>query len=202
MAIVVAILGASGSGKSHLVASLAHEKLGVTVSVLRVDDYYRDLANLSFKDRDAINFDHPDAIEFERLVNDLASLRSGDEVKTPVYDFTQHTRSALSLSVSPADIILLEGVLAMSNPAIRALVDNTIFVDTPLELCLARRIDRDAIQRGRSEASVRDFWESRAEPMFAQFVAPWLSKADLVIDGSEAIDEEVSRVGDWLKALI
>ena len=202
MAIVVAILGASGSGKSHLVASLAHEKLGVTVSVLRVDDYYRDLANLSFEDRDAINFDHPDAIEFERLVNDLASLRSGEEVKTPVYDFTQHTRSALSLSVSPADIILLEGVLAMSNPAIRALVDNTIFVDTPLELCLARRIDRDAIQRGRSEASVRDFWESRAEPMFAQFVAPWLSKADLVIDGSEAIDEEVSRVGDWLKALI
>ena len=202
MAIVVAILGASGSGKSHLVASLAHEKLGVTVSVLRVDDYYRDLANLSFEDRDAINFDHPDAIEFERLVNDLASLRSGEEVKTPVYDFTQHTRSALNLSVSPADIILLEGVLAMSNPAIRALVDNTIFVDTPLELCLARRIDRDAIQRGRSEASVRDFWESRAEPMFAQFVAPWLSEADLVIDGSEAIDEEVSRVGDWLKALI
>ena len=202
MAIVVAILGASGSGKSHLVASLAHEKLGVTVSVLRVDDYYRDLANLSFEDRDAINFDHPDAIEFERLVNDLASLRSGEEVKTPVYDFTQHTRSALSLSVSPADIILLEGVLAMSNPAIRALVDNTIFVDTPLELCLARRIDRDAIQRGRSEASVRDFWESRAEPMFAQFVAPWLSEADLVIDGSVAIDEELSRIGNWLQALI
>ena len=202
MSIVVAILGASGSGKSHLVTSLASEMLGVTVSVLRVDDYYRDLANLSFEDRDAINFDHPDAIEFERLVNDLASLRSGEEVKTPVYDFTQHTRSALSLSVPPADIILLEGVLAMSNPAIRALVDNTIFVDTPLELCLARRIDRDAIQRGRSEASVRDFWESRAEPMFAQFAAPWLSEADLVIDGSEAIDEEVSRVGDWLKALI
>lgn len=202
MSIVVAILGASGSGKSHLVASLAPEMLGVTVSVLRVDDYYRDLANLSFEDRDAINFDHPDAIEFERLVNDLASLRSGEEVKTPVYDFTQHTRSALSLSVPPADIILLEGVLAMSNPAIRALVDYTIFVDTPLELCLARRIDRDAIQRGRSEASVRDFWESRAMPMFAQFVAPWLSEADLVIDGSEAIDEELSRIGEWLQALI
>ena len=176
--------------------------LGVTVSVLRVDDYYRDLANLSFEDRDAINFDHPDAIEFERLLNDLASLTSGEEVKTPVYDFTQHTRSALSLPVPPADIILLEGVLAMSNPTIRALVDYTIFVDTPLELCLARRIDRDAIQRGRSEASVRDFWESRAMPMFAQFVAPWLSEADLVIDGSEAIDEELCRIGEWLQALI
>ena len=202
MSIVVAILGASGSGKSHLVASLAPETLGATVAVLRVDDYYRDLAHLSFEDRDAINFDHPDAIEFERLVDDLASLRSGGEVQTPVYDFTQHTRSALSQSVPPADIILLEGVLAMSDPVTRELVDYTIFVDTPLELCLARRIERDALQRGRSEASVRDFWETRAVPMFTQFVAPWRPQADLVIDGSQTIDDELSRVGDWLQALM
>ncbi|HCG95402.1 MAG TPA: uridine kinase [Halieaceae bacterium] len=202
VSIVVAIVGASGSGKSHLVASLAPETLGATVAVLRVDDYYRDLTHLSFEDRDAINFDHPDAIEFERLVDDLASLRSGEEVQTPVYDFTQHTRSALSQSVPPADIILLEGVLAMSDSATRTLVDYTIFVDTPLELCLARRIERDAVQRGRSEASVRDFWETRAEPMFAQFVAPWRSEADLVIDGSQTIDDELSRVGGWLQALI
>ena len=202
MSIVVAILGASGSGKSHLVASLAPEKLGATVSILRVDDYYRDLAHLSFEDRDAVNFDHPDSIQFERLVDDLASLRSGEEVQTPVYDFTQHSRSALSQSVSPADIILLEGILAMSDPATRELVDYTIFVDTPAELCLARRIERDATQRGRSEASVRDFWETRAQPMFTQFVAPWRSEADLVIDGSQTIDDELSRIGDWLQALI
>ena len=200
MSIVVAILGASGSGKSHLVASLAPETMGATVAVLRVDDYYRDLAHLSFEDRDAINFDHPDAIEFERLVDDLASLRSGGEVQTPVYDFTQHTRSALSQSVPPADIILLEGVLAMSDPVTRELVDYKIFVDTPLELCLARRIERDALQRGRSEASVRDFWETRAKPMFTQFVAPWRPQADLVIDGRQTIDDELSHVGDWLQA--
>lgn len=202
MSIVVAILGASGSGKSLLVASLTPEMLGETVSVLRVDDYYRDLTHLSFKDRDAINFDHPDAIEFERLIDDLASLKSGEEVQTPVYDFTQHTRSALSQSVSPADIILLEGVLAMSDPATCEHVDYTIFVDTPLELCLARRIERDAIQRGRSQASVRDFWETRAEPMFEQFVAPWRSEADLVIDGSQTIDDELSRVRDWFQARV
>tara|TARA_X000000950_G_scaffold198567_1_gene239170 strand:+ start:1288 stop:1842 length:555 start_codon:yes stop_codon:yes gene_type:complete len=184
------------------VASLAPEILGATVAVLRVDDYYRDLAHLSFEDRETINFDHPDAIEFERLVDDLATLKSGEEVQTPVYDFTQHTRSGLSQSVPPADIVLLEGVLAMSDPATRKLVDYTIFVDTPLELCLARRIERDATQRGRSEASVRDFWETRAEPMFAQFVAPWRSEADLVIDGSQTIDDELSRVGDWLQARI
>lgn len=202
MSIVVAILGASGSGKSHLVASLAPEILGATVAVLRVDDYYRDLAHLSFEDRETINFDHPDAIEFGRLVDDLATLKSGEEVQTPVYDFTQHTRSGLSQSVSPADVILLEGVLAMSDPATRKLVDYRIFVDTPLELCLARRIERDALQRDRSEASVRDFWETRAEPMFAQFVAPWRSEADLIIDGSHSLDDELSRVGDWLQARI
>ena len=202
MSIVVAILGASGSGKSYLVASLAPKILDATVAFLRVDDYYRDLAHLSFEDRETINFDHPDAIEFERLVDDLATLKSGEEVQTPVYDFTQHTRSALSQSVPPADIILLEGVLAMSDSATRKLVDYTIFVDTPLELCLARRIERDALQRRRSEASVRDFWETRAKPMFAQFVAPWRSEAELVIDGSQTIDIEISRVGDWLQARI
>lgn len=202
MSIVVAILGASGSGKSHLVSSLTATVVGLNVAVLRVDDYYRDLTHLSFAERDAINFDHPDAIEFERLVNDLTSLKSGEEVQTPLYDFTQHTRSARSHSVTPADIILLEGVLALSDPATRELVDYTIFVDTSLELCLARRIERDAAQRGRSEASVRDFWETRAEPMFAQFVRPWRSDADLVVDGSQAIDDELVRIGDWLQARI
>lgn len=202
MSIVVAILGASGSGKSHLVSSLTATVVGLSVAVLRVDDYYRDLTHLSFAERDAINFDHPDAIEFERLVDDLTSLKSGEEVQTPLYDFTQHTRSARSQSVTPADIIFLEGVLALSDPATRELVDYTIFVDTSLELCLARRIERDAAQRGRSEASVRDFWETRAEPMFAQFVRPWRSEADLVVDGSQAIDDELVRVGDWLQARI
>lgn len=202
VSIVVAILGASGSGKSHLVSSMTSEACGGTVAVLRVDDYYRDLTHLRFDDRDAINFDHPDAIEFDRLVDDLASLRSGQEVETPVYDFSQHTRSALGQSVAPADIIFLEGVLAMSDPETHELVDYIIFIDTPLELCLSRRIERDAIQRGRSEASVRDFWKTRAEPMFAQFVGPWRSEADLVIDGSQAIDDELARVGDWLRARI
>lgn len=202
MSIVIAILGASGSGKSHLVSAMTSEVLGASIAALRLDDYYRDLTHLSVEERDAINFDHPDAIEFERLVHDLASLRSGEEIQTPVYDFSQHTRSKLSRSVPPADIILLEGVLAMSDPATRELVDYTIFVHTPLELCLARRIERDASQRGRSEASVRDFWETRAEPMFAQFVAPWCSEADLVIGGSQTIGDELSRVGDWLQARI
>lgn len=202
MSIVAAVLGASGSGKSHLVSSIISTDMRVSATVLCVDDYYRDLAHLSFADRDTINFDHPDAIEFERLIDDLALLKSGKEIQRPVYDFTQHTRSGVTQAVVPADVILLEGVLAMADPATRALVDYTIFVDTSLELCLARRIRRDAAQRGRSEASVRDFWETRALPMFAQFVAPWRPKADLVIDGSHENHSELARIRDWLQARI
>ena len=194
MSIVVAVVGASGSGKSLLVSSLTSRVLGASVAVLSIDDYYRDLTHLSFAERNAINFDHPDAIEFERLVDDLASLKSGDPIQAPVYDFTQHTRAEYSQSVTPADIIVLEGVLAMSDPTTRTLVDYTIFVDTPLDVCLARRIERDAIQRGRSEASVRDFWETRAVPMFAEFVRHWRSEAHLVVDGSRAIDHELAKV--------
>ena len=198
MSIVVAVVGASGSGKSQLVSSLTSRVLGASVAVLSIDDYYRDLTHLSFAERNAINFDHPDAIEFERLVDDLASLKSGDPIQAPVYDFTQHTRAEYSQSVTPADIIVLEGVLAMSDATTRTLVDYTIFVDTPLDVCLARRIERDAIQRGRSEASVRDFWETRAVPMFAEFVRHWRSEAHLVVDGSRAIDHELAKVIHWL----
>jgi uridine kinase len=198
VSIVVAVVGASGSGKSQLVSSLTSRVLGASVAVLSIDDYYRDLTHLSFAERNDINFDHPDAIEFERLVDDLASLKSGDPIQAPVYDFTQHTRAEHSQSVTPAGIIVLEGVLAMSDPTTRRLVDYTIFVDTPLDVCLARRIERDAIQRGRSEASVRDFWETRAMPMFAEFVRHWRSEAHLVVDGSRAIDHELAKVIDWL----
>ena len=198
MSIVVAVVGASGSGKSQLVSSLTSRVLGASVAVLSIDDYYRDLTHLSFAERNDINFDHPDAIEFERLVDDLASLKSGDPIQAPVYDFTQHTRAEHSQSVTPADIIVLEGVLAISDPTTRRLVDYTIFVDTPLDVCLARRIERDAIQRGRSEASVRDFWETRAMPMFAEFVRHWRSEAHLVVDGSRAIDHELAKVIHWL----
>ncbi len=200
MSRVIAIAGGSGSGKSTLAAALLESIGNENLALLPIDAYYHDLSHLAFEEREAVNFDHPDAIEFDRLFDDLTSLRLGKEVHTPVYDFTQHTRSALSQSVPPADLIFLEGVLAMSDPATCELVDYTIFVDTPLELCLARRIERDAIQRGRSEASVRDFWETRATPMYAQFVAPWRSEADLVCDGSQTIDDELPRVGDWLQA--
>ena len=199
MTCVVAVIGASGSGKTRLVKTLVSSSARFTV--LRVDDYYRVLDHLDFASRDRVNFDHPDAIEFERLAVDLTALRAGKAIAAPIYDFSRHTRASATRTVNSADIIVLEGVLAMADLATRALVDYLVFVNSSLDICLARRIARDAAERGRSEASVIDFWESRAMPMFEQFVAPWREEADLVVSGERDSTSEAAAINTWLATL-
>ena len=199
MTCVVAVIGASGSGKTRLVKTLVSSSARFTV--LRVDDYYRVLDHLDFASRDRVNFDHPDAIEFERLAVDLTALRAGKAIAAPIYDFSRHTRASATRTVNSADIIVLEGVLAMADLATRALVDYLVFVNSSLDICLARRIARDAAERGRSEASVIDFWESRAVPMFEQFVAPWREEADLVVSGERNSASEAAAINTWLATL-
>ena len=199
MTCVVAVIGASGSGKTRLVKTLVSSSARFTV--LRVDDYYRELDHLDFASRDRVNFDHPDAIEFERLAVDLTALRAGKAIAAPIYDFSRHTRASATRTVNSADIIVLEGVLAMADLATRALVDYLVFVDSSLDICLARRIARDAAERGRSEVSVIDFWESRAMPMFEQFVAPWREDADLVVSGERDSTSEAAAINMWLATL-
>ena len=199
MTCVVAVIGASGSGKTRLVKTLVSSSARFTV--LRVDDYYRVLDHLDFASRDRVNFDHPDAIEFERLAVDLTALRAGKAIAAPIYDFSRHTRASATRTVNSADIIVLEGLLAMADLATRALVDYLVFVNSSLDICLARRVARDATERGRSEASVIDFWESRAVPMFEQFVAPWREEADLVVSGERNTASEAAAINTWLATL-
>ena len=201
MSRVIAFVGASGSGKTRLVKALTMADGSRCPAVMRVDDYYRDLSHLDFASRETINFDHPDAIEFKRLAADLGQLKSGVSVHAPVYDFTQHTRSNVTQIIESAELVILEGVLAMAEVATRALIDRLVFVDTPLDTCLSRRISRDAHARNRTEASVRDFWETRAAPMFEHHVRPWQAQADLTLRGDGDFTTELSRARTWLRAL-
>ena len=201
MSTVIAFVGASGSGKTRLVEALMMADGSRCPAVMRVDDYYRDLSHLDFASRETINFDHPDAIEFNRLAADLGQLKSGVSVHAPVYDFTQHTRSNVTQIIESAELVILEGVLAMAEVATRALIDRLVFVDTPLDTCLSRRITRDAHERGRTEASVRDFWETRAAPMYEHHVRPWQAQADLTLRGDGDFTTELSRARTWLHAL-
>ena len=174
--------------------------LGATVAVLRVDDYYRDLAHLSFETGTLsilITLMRSSLSAWSTISHRLGRAKSSDAC---LRLYPAHALSARSVGAT-ADIILLEGVLAMSDSTTRKLVDYTIFVDTRSNFVslgvLTETLLREAAQR-----LCARFLETRAEPMFAQFVAPWLSEADLVIDGSQTIDDELSRVGDWLQALI
>ena len=194
---IVAIIGASGSGKSTLVEAIKADT-HVPLSVIQVDHYYRDLSHLSLAERDGVNFDHPNAIEFEALVRDLQALKRGQSIDAPVYDFAVHNRARETQRIDAKGIVILEGVLALADVKTAELVDKVVFIDTPLEVCLQRRIARDATERGRSEASVRNFWTTRAAPMFETFIAPWRARADLVLSGEAEESETQAHLGAWL----
>ena len=169
---LIAVVGASGSGKSSVVARLTAGREG-RISVVHADSYYRDLSHLTFEERDRVNYDHPDAIEFERLCDDLRLLKAGERIEAPVYDFNVHNRAAETQAIDATDVVIVEGILVLADPITVELIDKIVFIETSLATCLKRRIERDRAERGRSERSVRDFWETRAAPMFSQYVAPW-----------------------------
>lgn len=206
MSRVIAVVGSSGSGKTTVVNALVDGLNGdkpdePVCTVIAVDDYYRDLSHLSFEAREVINFDHPDAIDTSLLADHLDQIRSGEAIESPCYDFTQHTRLEHTQRISPAPIVLVEGVLVVAEQAIRDRLDHVVFVDTPEDLCLERRISRDKTTRARSRESVIDFWTTRARPMFETFVAPAKRDADLLISGIGSLEDNVARIVDWLATI-
>jgi uridine kinase len=196
---VIAVVGASGSGKSSVVARLTAGHEG-GISVVHADSYYRDLSHLTFEERDRVNYDHPDAIEFERLCDDLRSLKAGERIEAPVYDFSVHNRVVETQGIDATDIVIVEGILVLADPTTAELIDKIVFIETSLATCLKRRIERDRAERGRSERSVRDFWETRAAPMFSQYVAPWRARADLVLSGERDLSVAHDQLRRWLLA--
>ena len=196
---VIAVVGASGSGKSSVVSQLTEGHVG-GISVVHADSYYRDLSHLTFEERDRVNYDNPDAIEFERLCDDLRSLKAGERIEAPVYDFSVHNRVVETQGIDATDIVIVEGILVLADPTTAELIDKIVFIETSLATCLKRRIERDRAERGRSERSVRDFWETRAAPMFSQYVAPWRARADLVLSGERDLSVAHDQLRRWLLA--
>lgn len=182
---IIAIAGPSASGKS-LFASTVYQELvaelgGERISVLSEDAYYRDQSHLAFEQRVLTNYDHPSAFEHELLEQHLKALRSGDTIEMPQYSYRDHTRVKETIQVTPARVILVEGILLLNDPALREQFDISVFMDTPLDICLLRRINRDIEERGRSLSSITEQYENYVRPAFFNFIAPSKHFADLVV---------------------
>ena len=181
---VLAIAGGSGSGKSTLARALSASLSQNRIAVLPVDAYYHDLSHISLREREAINFDHPDALDLDLFGHHVVELREGRCIARPTYDFTTHCRLPKTQQIEPRDWILVEGILVAATAPLRAAYDCLVYVDTPRDVRWRRRLDRDQRERGRDSASIERFWV-RAEDTFEEWGSAALPEADVVIDGSQ-----------------
>jgi uridine kinase len=179
--ILIGIAGASGSGKT-LVANTVIEKLGSDkVVLIQEDSYYKDLSDIPLDERSGLNFDHPDAFDHELLAEHLELLLQGKTIAHPIYDYKTHSRLKETRTVGPHSIIVLEGILVLSEPRLRELMDIRVFIDTAPDICFIRRLQRDIEERGRTVESVINQYQNTVRPMYFQFVEPSKRYADIII---------------------
>jgi uridine kinase len=183
--VVIGIAGASASGKS-LIANTIYEELcqelGTDqIGIISEDSYYRDQSHLTLDVRIQTNYDHPKAFDHKLLCSHLKELKDNQSVDIPVYSYTEHTRTDEIMQLTPKKIIILEGILLLTDPDVRDQIDVGIFIDTPLDICFMRRLVRDMEERGRTMESVLAQYTKTVRPMFLQFIEPSKQYADIIV---------------------
>lgn len=179
--IIIGISGASGSGKS-LLANNIIEKFDISkITIISEDNYYKDQSDLTMEERGLINYDHPDTFDHELLCQHLLKLKSGDSIQSPIYDHSTHSRLKQTKTLKTTPIIILEGILLFSDKKIREQIDIKVFVDTPIDICLIRRIERDISIRNRTIESISLQYLNTVRPMFLKFIEPSKKWADLIV---------------------
>lgn len=179
--IIIGLAGGSGSGKTTLAYRLRDCFCAEDIRLISHDFYYKQHDALSFDARAALNYDHPDAFETELLITQLKQLKAGKAIACPTYDYTLHNRAAETLQITPAPIILVEGILLFENDALCELFDLKVYVDTDADERILRRILRDVKERGRTLDSVIEQYRTTVKPMHEAFVEPSKRKADFIV---------------------
>ena len=177
---VIGIAGGTGSGKTTITRRLL-QRFGSNVAVIYHDNYYKEHHHMSYEERCQLNYDHPDAFDTELLIKALDDLKKGKSVSCPVYDYTIHDRSDKTVTIRPAKVIIVEGILIFQNKELCSRMDVKIFVDTDADVRILRRIVRDVRDRGRSLESVVNQYLNTVKPMHEQFVEPSKRNADIII---------------------
>ncbi|HAV19838.1 MAG TPA: uridine kinase [Firmicutes bacterium] len=196
--VIIGIAGGTASGKSTLADNLSRQSNPEATAVIRLDRYYRDHPELTFDERKKLNYDRPEAFDIELVVAHMKDLIAGRSIECPDYDFSLHRRKQTTDIINPRPVIIIEGIMALAIPAIRELIDFKIFVDTPADVRLLRRIHRDLNERGRTLESVADQYLSTVRPMHDLYVESSKVYADIIVpEGGYnlvALDLLVSRV--------
>lgn len=201
--LVIGIAGGSGSGKTT-VAQIILQRVGADrIAFLQQDSYYKDLSGLPPAQHVEINFDHPNSLETELLIQHVASLRDGQPVEVPIYDFATDSRTSQTFTVQPHRVIIVEGILIFTEAMLRDMFDVKIFVDTDSDLRFIRRLERDITERGRTTESVIKQYLLTVRPMHLEFVEPSKRYADVIIPeggfNRAALDMVVARIEALLK---
>lgn len=179
--IIIGIAGGTGSGKTTVVKEIIRKLPENDVTILPQDAYYRNSVDLPLEERQKINFDHPDSIEFDLLIEHLELLKNGKTIHQPIYSYLTCTRSEETIKVKPTHVIIVEGILCLTNKKLRKLMDIRVFVDCEADLRLSRVIKRDIIERGRGVDQTLERYEQTVRPMHVQFIEPSKHFADIIV---------------------
>jgi uridine kinase len=196
--LIIGIAGGTGSGKTTVANAILKRVGSNRIAFLAHDAYYRELGHLSLEERRQINFDHPDSLETDLLVQHLQQLKTWQAVEMPVYDFTRHSRTDRTVHIEPRPVILVEGILIFYEAALRPLFDVKIYVDTDADIRFIRRLQRDIVERGRTAESVVQQYLNTVRPMHMEFVEPSKRYADVIIPegglNTVALDMVTARI--------
>jgi len=179
--LIIGIAGGTGSGKTTVVNQIVAELPEDEVGIITQDSYYKDTSDLTYQERTKINFDHPNSIDFPLLAQHIKALRAGESIEQPVYSFVDHNRTGNTVTISPKRVMIVEGILVLTQAQIRDLFDIKIYVHTDSDERLIRRLKRDITQRGRDLEEVLGRYQTTLKPMHQQFIEPSKEFADIII---------------------
>ena len=199
--LTIGVYGGTGSGKTTIVEKIVSEFPSSDIQVISQDSYYKDNSDLSFEERCGLNFDHPDAIDFELLYQHVLALKNGETIQQPVYSFQTHNRTAETISISPKKILIIEGILILNYPKLRSFFDLKVFVDARSDMRMERRVSRDISERGRTPEEVLKRYMKTLKPMNQQFIEPMKIHADFIIENHKNAPVELSKLIDKINAL-
>jgi uridine kinase len=194
---IIGIAGPSSSGKTALARQLALKLPGA--AIVSLDSYYRGMEEIPLEDRKKVNFDHPDALDWELLHEHLQAISQGRAFEEPVYSFADYARTEATRRIEPTEYVIVEGLFVLYWPELRSMLDTKVYVETDPEVCFGRRLSRDVAERGRTPESVREQYERTVRPSAEWFVYPTATYADLTVSGDEPLDSSTAAVVNALR---